>query len=226
MNRELLIRYLTDHSFEIIEAKNGREAIKLARQYHPDLVLMDVKMPVMDGKEATKQLKKDPVLKDIPIIIVTASALSNQKEEIRQAGSDGHLNKPVARNELFSELIRFLPYMTIDNSTETTVSATQPVQLNQPTPHPELKAKLPLLLKRLDNVETINRIEMLKEAFIIDEIEEFAKELQKLEKEYQSGLLLPWAETLLNDLETFDIPKVQKSLSDFPQLLEQLKTMT
>ena len=74
LNRELLIQYMVHSPFEIIQAENGREAIELARQYRPDIVLMDFKMPVMDGKEATERFKEDPRLKDIPIITVSALA--------------------------------------------------------------------------------------------------------------------------------------------------------
>jgi signal transduction histidine kinase/ligand-binding sensor domain-containing protein/CheY-like chemotaxis protein len=109
LNRRLLINYLDGYGLDIIEAENGEEAVEKTRLYHPDLVLMDVKMPVMDGCEATRLLKKDKVLKKIPVIIITASALKEQEPEIKKAGADGHLNKPVKRSALIKELKRFLP---------------------------------------------------------------------------------------------------------------------
>jgi CheY-like chemotaxis protein len=108
MNRRLLIEFLGNYEFHIIEAENGKEAIDKARQHRPHLVLMDVKMPVMDGCEATKRLKKDKDLADIPVIIITASALKEQEPVIKQAGADGHLNKPVRKSDLIKELKRFL----------------------------------------------------------------------------------------------------------------------
>ena len=109
LNRRLLIKFLVGYDLDILEAENGEEAVEKTRLHHPDLVLMDVKMPVMDGCEATQLLKKDKVLKKIPVIIITASALKEQEPEIKKAGADGHLNKPVKRRALIKELKRFLP---------------------------------------------------------------------------------------------------------------------
>jgi signal transduction histidine kinase/CheY-like chemotaxis protein len=109
LNRKLLIKFLAGYDLDIIEAGNGEEAIEKIKLHHPDLVLMDVKMPVMDGCKATQLLKKDKVLKKIPVIIITASALKEQEPEIKKAGADGHLNKPVKRRALIKELKRFLP---------------------------------------------------------------------------------------------------------------------
>jgi signal transduction histidine kinase/CheY-like chemotaxis protein len=109
LNRRLLIKFLAGYDLDIIEAENGEEAVEKARLHHPDLVLMDVKMPVMDGCEATQLLKKDRALRKIPVIIITASALKEQEPGIKKAGADGHLNKPVKRGALIKELKRFLP---------------------------------------------------------------------------------------------------------------------
>jgi signal transduction histidine kinase/ligand-binding sensor domain-containing protein/CheY-like chemotaxis protein len=108
LNRRLLIQFLAAYKFDIIEAANGKEAVEKTRLHRPGLVLMDVIMPVMDGIEATRILKKDKDLKKIPVIIITASALKEEEPGIEQAGADGHLNKPVRRSELINELKRFL----------------------------------------------------------------------------------------------------------------------
>ncbi len=111
INRRLLIHYLSrQEEVEIIEAKNGKEAVDLAARHRPDIVLMDVVMPEMDGCEATALLKQARSLKNIPVVIITASALKEQETEIKKAGGDGHLNKPVSKSELYAELMRFLPY--------------------------------------------------------------------------------------------------------------------
>ncbi|MBT9150902.1 MAG: Polar-differentiation response regulator DivK [candidate division WS2 bacterium] len=72
---------LQSKGYEVIEALNGDEAVKYARLYHPDLILMDIRMPVMDGITATKIIKEDPVLKNIPVIALTSSAMSGSREQ-------------------------------------------------------------------------------------------------------------------------------------------------
>jgi signal transduction histidine kinase/ligand-binding sensor domain-containing protein/CheY-like chemotaxis protein len=108
LNRTLLIQFLSAYDFDILEAVNGKQALEITRAKRPDLVLMDVFMPVMDGCEATRAIKKDKELKDIPVVIITASALKEQEPGIKKAGADGHLNKPVRRLRLINEIKRFL----------------------------------------------------------------------------------------------------------------------
>ncbi|MCP4692732.1 MAG: response regulator, partial [Desulfobacterales bacterium] len=108
-NRELLATFLEEYGFEFIHAENGREAIDLARRRAPDLILLDMKMPVMTGYEASKRLKADEHLGEIPVVAVTASALLQDVEKI--AGlCDGYLSKPVEKSDLVQELMRFLPH--------------------------------------------------------------------------------------------------------------------
>ncbi len=108
-NRELLATYLETWPFDLYQAVNGKEAIEQARRQSPDLILLDMKMPVMDGYQAAERIKHDEQLKDIPLIAFTASAL---KEEVGRIGQlcDGYLCKPVSKNDLAEQLIRFLPY--------------------------------------------------------------------------------------------------------------------
>jgi signal transduction histidine kinase/DNA-binding response OmpR family regulator len=108
-NRELLISYLSPWEFKILEAENGKEALKLTQQHQPDIILMDIKMPVMNGYEATTILKQTPGSKDIPIIAITASALKKDEEKISEL-CDGYIRKPVDKNHLIEELLRVLPH--------------------------------------------------------------------------------------------------------------------
>jgi len=81
--------------YATLEATNGKEGVELARIEKPDLVLMDIQLPVMDGLEAIKLLKNDDVTKDIPIIAMTAYAMKGDEEKIWEAGCDGYLSKPI-----------------------------------------------------------------------------------------------------------------------------------
>src|SRR5262249_39921862 len=91
----------------LITATNGREAVDQALQHHPDVILMDMRMPEMDGYAATKELKANAALKDIPVIAVTASSFREEEARARRA-CDGFIRKPFNRSELIAELKRFL----------------------------------------------------------------------------------------------------------------------
>ncbi len=108
-NRELFKTYLEEYKFELIEATNGSEAIESARKHRPNLILLDMKMPEMDGFEVSKVLNNDEHLKDIPIVVVTALALKHDKEQVCTI-CDGYLSKPVKREELIKKMMEFLSF--------------------------------------------------------------------------------------------------------------------
>ena len=99
-NRRMMRDIQTYHGYEIIEAENGEEAIKMAKEFNPELILMDMQMPVMDGFAATSILKNDPETRRIKIIAVTSFAMVGDKEKILQAGADDYISKPLNTREL------------------------------------------------------------------------------------------------------------------------------
>ncbi|MBI5075917.1 MAG: response regulator [Nitrospirae bacterium] len=99
-NRRLLRDVLQFHGFEVIEAVNGEEGITMARTEKPDIILMDMQMPVMDGFTAIRTLKNDPDLRQIKIVSVTSFAMAGDREKILAAGADGYVAKPIDTREL------------------------------------------------------------------------------------------------------------------------------
>jgi two-component system alkaline phosphatase synthesis response regulator PhoP len=99
---------LTGQNFEFLTAKNGAEAVEKARRERPDLVLLDIFMPVMDGIEACRVMKGDPELKDIPVVIVTARSEAENVERCLDAGCDDYVFKPVRKLELLDKINRLL----------------------------------------------------------------------------------------------------------------------
>ena len=106
-NRELLIQLLVD-DYDVLEAVDGQEGIDKAEQERPDLILMDLGMPVMDGWEATRRIKANADLKHIPIIAVTSHAMVGDEITAREAGCDDYLPKPIDENELLLKIKKFL----------------------------------------------------------------------------------------------------------------------
>lgn len=108
-NREMLSTYLNAYNFHLIFAQNGQEVLEQAKEHSPDLILLDMKMPKLDGYATVPLLKQDPHLKKIPVIAVTASVLKQDEDKVR-AICDGFLSKPVSKKRLLAELMNFLPY--------------------------------------------------------------------------------------------------------------------
>ena len=94
-NLKLFRDLLQVSGYTTLEATDGKQGVELAREEKPDLILMDIQMPVMDGLEATKLLKNDDVTKDIPVIALTAYAMKGDEEKMREAGFDGYISKPI-----------------------------------------------------------------------------------------------------------------------------------
>jgi len=108
-NRAILRDVLSTAGYELLEATNGQEGVELAQQERPDLILMDIQLPVIDGYEATRRIKSDAALGAIPIIAVTSYALSGDEARARTAGCDGYVAKPFSPRELLAMLREYLP---------------------------------------------------------------------------------------------------------------------
>jgi CheY-like chemotaxis protein len=104
MNRDMLSRRLIRSGYDVLIAVQGEEGVTLARSASPDLVLMDMSLPVLDGWEATRRLKSDPATREIPIIALTAHAMSGDREQAREAGCDDFDTKPVEYTRLLSKI--------------------------------------------------------------------------------------------------------------------------
>jgi two-component system cell cycle response regulator DivK len=108
-NRQIVRDLLTITDYEVTEAENGEEALASVAKQRPDLILMDIQLPIMDGYEATRRLKADPALRAIPIIAVTSYALSGDEEKARAAGCDDFVPKPFSPRELLAKIRKYLP---------------------------------------------------------------------------------------------------------------------
>jgi two-component system cell cycle response regulator DivK len=106
-NRDLLVQLLED-DYEILTAIDGVGGVELAERERPDLILMDLSLPVVDGWEATRRIKADKTLHDIPIIALTAHAMTGDKERALECGCDDYLSKPLDEELLFHKVAQLL----------------------------------------------------------------------------------------------------------------------
>jgi two-component system cell cycle response regulator DivK len=108
-NRRIIRDLLTAGGYELIEATAGDEGVAAAQRERPDLILMDIQLPGIDGYEATRRIKADPALKHIPVIAVTSYALSGDDQKALAAGCDGYVTKPFSPKVLLAKIREYLP---------------------------------------------------------------------------------------------------------------------
>ena len=108
LNMKLFHDLLEAHGYETLQTKDGMEALKLARQQRPDLILMDIQLPEVSGLEVTKWIKEDDDLKAIPVIAVTAFAMKGDEEKIREGGCEDYIAKPISVGKFLDTVQRYL----------------------------------------------------------------------------------------------------------------------
>jgi two-component system, cell cycle response regulator DivK len=107
-NRQILRDLLASVGYEMLEAEDGERGVAAASAERPDLILMDIQLPILDGYEATRRIKADPALRSIPIIVVTSYALSGDEDKARAAGCDAYVAKPYSPRQLLARIHEFL----------------------------------------------------------------------------------------------------------------------
>jgi len=226
-NRILLEETLKPCNLSTVEAKNGKEGIDAAQKYHPDLIIMDLRMPVMDGYEAIRRIKEDSNLKDIPVIILTASAMKEQEEEIKKTNCEGYLRKPIKRAELIQVLAMHLDH----TSKEPVIIEKKEAAENEEyrdtseTLTKETKKKIPGLISILEG-HIKEKWEEVTRTSIMNDIEDFAEEIEELGRKYELGILLKWGEKISSQAESFDMGKLPKTLKYFTELVDEIKKLT
>ena len=108
-NQRILRDLLTSAGYEIVQAENGEEALTAVARERPDLILMDIQLPLLDGYEVTRRIKANPALRAIPIIVVTSYALSGDETKAKAAGCDAYVTKPYSTRALLAKIREFVP---------------------------------------------------------------------------------------------------------------------
>ncbi|MCP4136967.1 MAG: AAA family ATPase [bacterium] len=219
-NLVLLKKFLKIPNITVIEAANGKEAVDLAVLYQPNLVFMDIRMPVMDGYDAARILKEVDASKEIPIVAITASVMEKSEEKIKAAGFNGYLKKPVSKKELFTEMIRFLPYTS--RETPSPIKEQQsPPEFSFDSLPPEILSRLPELARILNN-EIMPTWEKMSKKYFISEIEKFAARIKELGFEYDIDILKDWSERLGKQVKSYDMENLPNTLGIFAEIVKKI----
>lgn len=220
-NRILVKEYLSEFDLNYIEAKNGREAVEIAKSHLPDIILMDIKMPGMNGQEATRIIKADNLTKDIPIVAVTALAMKNSEKELNNL-CDGYLKKPVKKGDLIFELSKFLDHSIKDSL----VNSSSQEKLQNNSDHefqPDVLENMSELKAILESkLEICNEI---AEILTINDIDDFANQMLDLGTRYKYKPLLQWSDRLLSQTMMFDMEAIPETLGEFSKIVKQVQDL-
>ena len=209
-NRDLVKAYLVDHDVEIIMAINGVEAIEKTKKHKPDVILMDIRMPEMNGIEAASIIHEAYSLKHIPIIAFTASVL--EVKILDDHNFRGLLSKPIQRKVLFDKLKQYLPYKTIKNEEQSQLGwgGLSKLQVEDFNKH------IPFLQKNM-----LEQSQKLTQVLDVSEMELFLKELSIYVAENNLDYMEPYLSELTHNFERFDLDGISATLNSFNMILTE-----
>lgn len=211
-NRELLKEVLIKCNFDVIMATDGKKAVEMADQYLPDIIIMDIRMPVMDGFEAAMQLMENRKTASIPVIALTASLESGILEKIRNNNFEGCLSKPVNISDLLD---------TLKNHISHEKNKGEPHTGNEALGNGILAEKiidLRMLVTVLKN-QLVQVADDLAHVMNMEKIEAFSNRIRALGQHHNAGTLLIYSDRLDKMIVDFDVENIEKSLLDFTNLV-------
>ncbi len=213
-NRYLLKELLLKVNQDVLEAKNGKEAISMARQYAPDLIIMDVRMPVMDGNEATVKLKADPNTKKIPILALTGDIISTARKKTLKKGYDGYLTKPVKIDKLLNELSKYIQHTILETKEKKLFSFMELFKKEE--------IQKPKVMINTLQTEFLPYCTSFENAMVITQVKGFGEKLLELAKEHNAQPLIAFSRDLIGNAAVFDIIRIKKNMEKLPVLLDEI----
>ncbi|MEB3310666.1 MAG: ATP-binding protein [Snowella sp.] len=222
-NRHLMRSFFQSTDHKILEAADGFEAITLAKQHHPNLIIMDILMPNLDGQEATYWLRNDPETMAIPILILTASLMSEVRSQL-EGYCQGFLTKPLVKADLVEALKSILPIRT-EQLPKLPSESVEPV-ISETAIAPSFSAedfsRLPELIAALKNEEE-TVWPRLQKTMIMKDLRQFAKRLGDLTDNYPFKILIDYVNQLESQLQAFDGDNLTHTVSNFPEIRRSLE---
>jgi len=220
-NIALIKAILEPENIRVTEALNGEQAIEKLKNFKPDLILMDMKMPVMDGYKATEIIKSDPDTMDIPVIAMTADVVKENRERIQRVGCNGFLAKPVDENLLFAELMKFLPYNSDDSSHQNFVLKTSEVSSDFGSLTLQYKNIAPVI--NILSTELMDEWEQMKDMLILNKWIDFGKKIKDLGRENNIPFLTDYGEKIIDNADDFNIIELKQRIMEYPEIVKTVK---
>jgi CheY-like chemotaxis protein len=211
INCQLIAGMFADSHHRLVFGSNGFEAVEKTRELGPDIILLDVRMPGMDGLQALVEIRKIPGRERTPVIAVTASSLMNEERD-RQERFNGYVRKPFSKRELFDEIAHFL---TPEPRTAPTPATAGDAPSGASSVPSELIAPMRQLLA--EEWPAVN------ESLAINECKSFAGKLVALAEQWPCQMLTAYAQSLAQHAETYAVVDLEKQLQKFPALVERLE---
>jgi len=216
-NRELLHELFSLNNLEVLTAESGQEAILIAQEYLPDLIIMDIKMPVMDGVETTKHLKQNQKTKLIPIVALSASQNPEYVEQLYKLGIVKYLSKPITKSELIFEISNYLKHtksMVSDNAGDAEI----PI-INQSLTNIE---NLPALIKILKK-DIIPLCKKMENTGAMNEIKKFGSRIEKIGVEFSAQALIKYAEEINEYAQDYELHSIKTALKELPEQVNEME---
>jgi PAS domain S-box-containing protein len=231
-NRYLLRSFFQSTEHTILEASDGYEAIQMAKNHHPDVIIMDILMPNLDGQEATLWLRNNPDTATIPILILTASLMIGLRTQL-EPHCQGFLTKPLVRADLVEALKGILTLRPEHDLSSSDLANSQGIinpvnEVNDFSPSStaiaEDLSRLPELINQL-KIEEETVWPKLRKTMIMKELRQFAKRLQILSEEYPFVLLINYTTKLDLQIKEFDGDNLNHTINDFPNIRQDLEQL-
>lgn len=214
-NRVLIQEHFSQTPLKFIEAENGKIAVKLAKKYRPDLIIMDIRMPIMDGYEAANLIREDKETSKIPIIALTASVHEEKAKHLTESGFDEYLGKPVHKSQLTTAISNYLAH-TCSLSEEINNKPDDSISFSQKT-----KDNLLEIIKKLKE-DIKEDYDKAMNSGLFDDVASFTEKINEIGLNFEFEYLLNYSKMLNEYVESFDIEGIEKTLKQYKNIIELL----
>ena len=220
-NLKLVQAMLEEKNITVEGAIDGKSALEKLVHFTPHLILMDMKMPGMDGYEATKLIKADERLRKIPVIALTAAAMKESRIKAEEAGCDGFLAKPLDEDQLFADLIKFLPYRNVNAPiAKTRKSKTEKKVSKLDLSH--ISAKNFSEIMNTLSTQLMEQWRQLGDSMLLDEWMQFGNRISALGKQHHIVFLLDYGRYIIDNVNHLNITELKKTIKKFPNVVDIL----
>ncbi|WP_022852112.1 ATP-binding protein [Limisalsivibrio acetivorans] len=213
-NRILLKGYLRNTNIEVLEAANGKEALRVLENSSVDLVLLDIRMPVMDGYQTTAAIRRDERLRGIPVVIVTASVMKGAERKAEDIGCDGYLRKPLNKRDVLETIADFIEPAHIE-----IIKDDEPQKVVRDISKCRISGRL------YENLieESVTRWEQLRKSYIVEDLADFGADMKRLGESEKCPPVREWGEALEGAASEFDVEAVQRLFDEFKKMINDLQ---